>query len=1415
MKNGRNNTKLVLAVAALLTFGSLHARMANNNTNGNGNKGAGTNPTPAAGCSPAVALASMEFNNVRARIDATGGSMWQDRANSIAAYNIPKQNSENDPLYTALYAGALWIGGVDPQNQLKVAAVQFRQGGANDFWPGPLTSDGAANVTAQTCEVFDQFFGISRPMVNEFVSWYADNSSNPGYQIPLAILNYPGKGNTVTKKQQSYYVAEELAPFFDNDGDGFYDPTQGDYPKYDLIGDIDCRTTRDPRLFGDTTLWFVFNDKGNTHTESQGAPIGMEIRGQAFAFATNDEINNMTFYNYALINKSSFTFTNTYFGQWVDADLGNAADDYVGCDASRGLGYAYNGDNYDEDANGITGYGSTPPFIGVDFFEGPYMDNDSKDNPLTSDVALAIAEDGIPYEGLGIGYGDGIIDNERYGMRKFVYYNIGSIINGNGDPATAGDYYNYLQGNWLNGVGQMVWGGTGNPAIAPGQPADLLFPGDSDPLFWSTGGVSVTPVPWTEVEAPNPVGDRRFIESAGPFTLLPGAVNDLTVGVVFARALSGDNTASLTYLRVADDKAQSLFDNCFKILEGPNAPDVAIQELENELILFLSNNNRVSNNYKEGANLKDPFISIPDTLDGVYQGTDDDRDTLKYYKFQGYQIYQVKNSSVSVGQLSDPSVARLIAQVDIEDGIGQIVNYEYDDNIHANVPKEMVSGKNKGISHSFRVTEDAFSTGSTKKLVNHKSYHFIATAYAHNNWKTVDPQNFVAGGQLKPYLASRTGSSGGAIRTYTGIPHSPKPTNGGTVVHSDYGDMPEITRIEGAGNGGLVLELTSASEAQIVSSNFMDYPVYQVGQGPIDVKVVDPLNVKKGTYYLQFLDSTTAPVGVNPLNDAYWRVISGADTTYSERNIAALNEQVFANLGFSVAIRQTNSPGVETSVGQNNGFISASISYADPSRKWLSGVFDKDDETMLNWIRSGVQDFDIDGPPKIFSDYNDYFSTTAGAPDPEQKYENILAGTWAPYRLVNSVMSDKTNPSYPLTVPSGGPAYNPPYFELNATTTTLPLAEGLCIVDRFSFAGGTKTRVISTHFTNKNTLKDIQSVDIVFTNDQSKWTRCVVFETGDNQALTEGNAYIFAKRAHLNVDKNGNSDGTVNSLGSGNGMGWFPGYAINIETGERVNMAFGENSARADQNGSDMKWNPTALQFDFTNFPVIDTALAGRHYVYVFNTRYDNCKTLDSLLSLSRTSPTPIVPNTVRNTVDYIGTTAMWAGYPVVADGQSLLSNEARIKLRVTTPYKTFTTANTANPTSFGNSQRPMYMFSMDAFAVETGVASAAKEVLDMIKAVPNPYYAYSEYENDQFDNRIKITNLPEECTISIYNVSGTLMRRYVKATSKTSLDWDLKNSAGIPVAGGVYLIHVEIPDVGETVIKWFGVARPTDLNGL
>ena len=481
---------------------------------------AGSNTQPAlraAACAPATGLRDLEWNNVRALIE-TGGSLWQDRATSQASYEVPKGGG-----VSSIYAGALWMGGISPDQQLKLAALTFRNRG-NDYWTGPLTNDGSAEISAEVCNEYDEFFVSTRSDAQRHRQYFdavaagtVDEEFPEGYALPSYFRDYPAHGNT--EANQDYY----LAPFKDYDGDGFYSPDNGDYPWYDFLQEIDCKNRKREDLvplYGDRNFYWIFNDKGNVHSESQGEPIGMEIRAQAFAFSTNDEVNNMTFHNYVLINQGTQTLANTYFGVWVDADVGTATDDYVGCDVQRGLGYSYNGDAVDEPSSSSQGYGENPPAVGIDFFEGPYQDADSIDNPLTTNFSNAVDSLGIPYDGIGIGYGDGVVDNERFGMRRFVYYNnSGNQING--EPSTPLHFYNYMNGIWKNGQ-KMAYGGDGVSAATGANlevEADYMFPGDTDPFNWGTGGAAVDP--WTEVTSGNPPADRRFIQAAGPFTLEP------------------------------------------------------------------------------------------------------------------------------------------------------------------------------------------------------------------------------------------------------------------------------------------------------------------------------------------------------------------------------------------------------------------------------------------------------------------------------------------------------------------------------------------------------------------------------------------------------------------------------------------------------------------------------------------------------------------------------------------------------------------------------------------------------------------------------------------------------------------------------------------------------------------------------
>lgn len=1280
-------------------------------------------------CSPSTAQADLDINNVRTRI-LGGGDMWWDLHNGM--YYIPKpEPGSAGP--TSLYAGALWIGGKDPGGTLKVAAQTYRQSG-NDFWPGPL--DNSAATDAVICSAWDKIWKLNRKDVEAYYNWVMGGSIGPNPASPSSmdvIMNWP-------------VIAPDghaIAPFFDINHNGIYEPSLGEVPDFDVTGNRNC----DAQLSGDQCLFWVFNDKGNVHTATNGNSIGLEVHAQAFAFQTSDEINNMTFYRYKIINRSSFRLDSTYFGVWVDPDLGSANDDYVGCDVGLGLGFCYNGDLVDDNSPpGQIPYGVNPPAIGLDFFEGPFADPDGIDNPASS----------VPASFLN--YGNDTIDDERIGMKKFVYYNNDNSATGN--PASALDYYNYLKGIWRDGT-SITYGGSGH---LTGVSCNYMFPGTSDPLGY---GTNMAPqAPWDEVIAGNAPADRRFLQSAGTFTLQPGAVNKITTGAVWARATQGGNLASVALMKGADAKAQQLFDRCFKTLDGPTAPNLAIQELNQELILTWTNPKN-SNNYKEWYVEDDNPTSNADSL----------------YRFQGYMIYQLKDGTVSNSELYNPDKARLVFQCDKKDGVKQIVNYSFDANITALIPQEMVNGADNGIVHSVSLTEDKFAIGNTR-FVNHKTYYFAIIAYGYSPTQSPTDLN-----QLKdyiPFLAGRKQADG--YFAHSAIPHIPSPEAGGTETYSYYGTGPRLTRIEGQGNGKNILDFAPGVADEILNSstNRILHPTYERGAGPVNIKVVDPLNVpEKNDFTIYLSDSTIAPSVQLMTNKTKWRLKNNTtgEIVYSEKNIQLPNEQIIngqvsgvstitiPKWGMSVNVVYTYDPGNANS--ENNGFLEATMKFSDPTKQWLTGIPDEDGMTNTNWIRSGTSTL----PPDVIG------------LDDDQVYEKVLGGTWAPYRLCAYTNADL---SY-----RGGPAWN--------KYNTLSL------------------------------LKNLASVDIVITSDKSKWTRCPVLEMQDEQTLAFNGAIKHNMRKSASVDKNGLHAGeTGYNSAEGDfggtqptGMGWFPGYALNLETGERLNMAFGEDSYYNIENGGDMLWNPTS------SVNSSNAVFGGKHYIYVFGHNGDATYTGDVLLG-NGLKDIPLYDNgmamyqllkaaelTSGSTSDAykreVFADAMWVNIPRLVPGHSLLESTVHIRLRVAKAYRKAyaTSSSVVKDTALTPENRnyPMYTFSTKDIETHVNKLDVAKDALALINIVPNPYYAYSAYEKTALENIVKITNLPEKCTVSIYTLNGTMVRKFNKDDPKTSLDWDLKNTARIPIASGLYIIHVDVPGVGEKVLKWFGVLRPTDID--
>jgi hypothetical protein len=202
---------------------------------------------------------------------------------------------------------------------------------------------------------------------------------------------------------------------------------------------------------------------------------------------------------------------------------------------------------------------------------------------------------------------------------------------------------------------------------------------------------------------------------------------------------------------------------------------------------------------------------------------------------------------------------------------------------------------------------------------------------------------------------------------------------------------------------------------------------------------------------------------------------------------------------------------------------------------------------------------------------------------------------------------------------------------------------------------------------------------------------------------------------------------------------------------------------------------------------------------------YDNLETDNSTTNVRR----------VFRACTWVGSSLSNDDFPMLSVEDGLIPSRARVKLRISKAYEKYSplVADVSETSQADNNWNPLYTFSTKTVATGTDNDSTLTSILDVIGVVPNPYYAYSKYETSKLDNRVKITNLPEVCTVSIYNLSGTLVRQFYKTDPLTYVDWDLKNHKNVPIAGGVYIIHVDVPEIGQKVLKWFGVMRPIDLD--
>ncbi|MDX1912712.1 MAG: T9SS type A sorting domain-containing protein [Saprospiraceae bacterium] len=416
----------------------------------------------------------IEGANLKARI-LNAGDLFSDLSDGQFIPNPGPIGSINP---TTIYAAGLWMGGLDSGGNLRLAAASYRSDG-NDFFTGPL--DPATGSTDDfTCSNWDRHFFVTGAEIAAFLNNPPQNASELISQYP-GIARWPGRGNPYFAGQWGFdlpFTTQALAPFYDADNNGAYNPLSGDYPVVQLRGQ--------PFFVPDQLVWCIFNDAGGFHSNTNGAAFNTEIQLTVWTFDCSDEaflpvLNNTVFTSHKIIARGAERVDSVFIGIWTDVDLGCYEDDYVGCNPDLHTMFAYNQDAVDGQpgtfcAGGVPTFGQTPPVQSVTFLS--------------------------------------------HSLDKFIpYNNTGAAVPpGTTDPNTPAEYYNYLSGSWKDGS-PLTDAPNGYSA---GNPVDHLYPSDpADPAGWSMCTANL------------PGGDRRMLGNISIGSLEPGQIEEINVAWAF------------------------------------------------------------------------------------------------------------------------------------------------------------------------------------------------------------------------------------------------------------------------------------------------------------------------------------------------------------------------------------------------------------------------------------------------------------------------------------------------------------------------------------------------------------------------------------------------------------------------------------------------------------------------------------------------------------------------------------------------------------------------------------------------------------------------------------------------------------------------------------------------------------------
>jgi hypothetical protein len=121
------------------------------------------------------------------------------------------------------------------------------------------------------------------------------------------------------------------------------------------------------------------------------------------------------------------------------------------------------------------------------------------------------------------------------------------------------------------------------------------------------------------------------------------------------------------------------------------------------------------------------------------------------------------------------------------------------------------------------------------------------------------------------------------------------------------------------------------------------------------------------------------------------------------------------------------------------------------------------------------------------------------------------------------------------------------------------------------------------------------------------------------------------------------------------------------------------------------------------------------------------------------------------------------------------------------------------------NSPNDFYTFTVPDYVISNDLA---RDQVEQINVYPNPYYGVNTEELNKYNRFVTFTHLPKNAKVRIFNLAGVLVKNIDKTDDGQFLRWDLANQDGLPVASGLYIAYIELPDLGTTKILKLAIVQ-------